>query len=223
MGTAGARRSPEGNGSVSGSEYCNICENFPCLGNHPEDIHAEARGRYERAAACIRQGWVTWPGPAPTYFSPFRNSLVIREALEMERRAALERDRHEWLEGIRRRLGLVAEVHRCQVHKGNPEWIWSCLRHGCNAAGYFCPSQADAFGKALAHAGRFIPKPPEEDPVTELDALAFEAAWDAMQERQARFAAALPARISAVTEQVNDTFAGLLPPGMRFEWSAGGE
>ncbi len=118
-------------------------------------------------------GWSFTGGPI--YFSPFRNSLVIREGFEVEKRAAEERDRREWLEGIRRRLGLVAEVHRCQVHRGNPEWIWSCLRDGCHAAGYFCPSQADAFGRASAHALSFAPEPPEGEPFGGLDWAAYEA------------------------------------------------
>ena len=85
-----------------------------------DDIHAEARERHEQAAAAIRRGLVTLAGLEqaitgcrPIYFSPLRNSLVIREGFAVERRAAEERDRREWIEGVRRRLGLVAEVHRC--------------------------------------------------------------------------------------------------------------
>jgi len=160
--------------------------------------------------------------PRHVYFSPFRNSLVIREGFAMEKRAAGERDRREWAEGIRRRLGLVAEVHRCQVFRGT-EWLWSCLRHGCNAAGYSCPSQAYAFAKALAHARSFLPEPPEEEPLTELQwALYVAFSEDAERQREAD-EAALGARILAVTEQVNDAFAGILPDGLRFEWRADGE
>jgi hypothetical protein len=130
--------------------------------------------------------------------------------------------RREWINEVRRRLGLVAEVHRCQVFRGK-EWLWSCLRHGCNAAGYSCPSQADAFAKAFAHARRFVPQPPEEEPLTELQwALYVAFSEDAERQREAD-EAALGARIAAVTEQVGDAFAGVLPPGMRFEWRADGE
>jgi hypothetical protein len=163
-------------------EYCNACENFPCPGNHPRDLAAEALERYQGVAEAIGgnllrvldglQSATFGGGHKQIYFSPFRNSLVIREGYEAGKRAAAERDRREWLEGIVRRLGLVSEAHRCIVHKGNPEWIWSCRRKGCYQGGYFCPSQADAFSRALAHARSFIPQP---ERWTELDILAYEA------------------------------------------------
>lgn len=190
-----------------------------------EDIHAEARERYERAAAFIRDGLesVRFGGEAkPIYFSPFRNSLVIRERFAVEKRAAEERDRREWLEGVSRRLGLVAEVHRCEVRKWwwRQGWDWFCLRPGCDADGIYRPSQADAFAEAQAHARAFIPQPPEEAPVTELDLLAFDALWDRMRAQQDAVAAALPGRMAAVAETVNAGLAGLLPEGMRFEWES---
>jgi hypothetical protein len=145
----------------------------------PEVSGGQGPDGYGEMAGWIRDGLVTWPAgsPRPIYFSPFRDSLVIREAYAMERRAAEERDRREWIEGIRRRLGLVAEVHRCQVHRGNPEWIWSCLRDGCHAAGYFCPSQADAFGRALAHARSFVPRSPGPGPWSQADVMIVKAIY----------------------------------------------
>jgi hypothetical protein len=165
-------------------EYCNACENFPCLGNHPADVLAWIdnatfiwRGLVTRAE--LEQGILgydmvpaPWPDPPP--YSPLRNWFRAGPSIA-EQRAAEERDRREWTEGIRRRLGLVAEVHRCHVLRGNPEWIWSCLRDDCHAAGYFCLSQEDAFGKALAHACSFVPQPPEPEPFPELT-------WEAYKE-----------------------------------------
>ena len=160
------------------------------------------------------------------YFSPFRNSLVIREGFAMEKRAAGERDRREWAEGIRRRLGLVAEVHRVRVWKrGEGDWAARCLRPGCPAGRGvgWAPSQQYALGDALAHAGAFLPLPPEDEPLTELQwALYVAFSEDAERQREAD-EAALGARILAVTEQVGDALAGLLPDGLRFEWRADGE
>jgi hypothetical protein len=92
-------------------------------------------------------------------------------------RAAEERERAEWTEGIRRRLGLVAEVHRCWVWRGSDRWWkWWCQREGCyGGEGPLYGSQPDALGDALAHARSFVPQPPEPEPFTELDELAFEA------------------------------------------------
>jgi hypothetical protein len=143
-----------------------------------EDLSAEALERYERAMAFIRQGWVTRAGaerqylgqdPRPIYFSPFRNLLAGREGSEAEKRAAGEQDRREWTEGIRRRLGLVAEVHRCRVFRGDLGWLWSCLRPGCPSAGYSCPSQEYAFAKARAHARSFMPDAPEDEAIAGMD------------------------------------------------------
>lgn len=196
------------------------------------DIHAEALERYERAAAAIRQGWVTRadlereiPGVRPIYFSPFRNSLVIREGLALERRAAEERDRREWIEGVRRRLGLVAEVHRCRVAQSTcgPEWAWSCLRADCREWRVYYPSQPEAFASALAHARSFVPQPPESEPVTLVDMAVFTALQDDVRAEQDAFAAALPARMAEVAGDLNSTFADWLPEGMRFEWTTDGE
>jgi hypothetical protein len=96
---------------VSEEEYCNICENFPCLGNHPPREVEEALERYERAAAFIRQGWVTraelersvlgydampaeWPVPP---FSIFRDRIprvpshAQQQLAEVQGRAAAVR------------------------------------------------------------------------------------------------------------------------------------
>lgn len=154
-----------------------------------------------------------WPDPDPRPFPLFRDRIP--------RRTAEEQDRREWLEGVRRRLGLVAEVHRCDVFKAgvfNPRWVWCCERDDCSAMELHCPSWAEALAAALAHARAFVPEPPEPEPWTELDVLAFEAAWDAVQAEQERFAAAFPRRVAAVAERVNETFGRLLPDGMRFEW-----
>jgi hypothetical protein len=195
-----------------------------------DDIHAEALERYERAAAFIRQGWVTraeaereylGQDPRPIYFSPFRNSLVIREGFAMEKRAAEERDRREWVDGIRRRLGLVAGVHRCRVWRcGEADWGWFCLRKTCGEVGHFLPSQEAAAIAAQQHTRAFVPEPPEETPVTELDLLAYDALCGAVRAEQDAFAAALPGRMEQVAETINDYLGGLLPEGMRFEWTA---
>jgi hypothetical protein len=161
--------------------------------------------------------------PGELSFGPFRYEAMQAMAQAELSRLAEERDCREWIEGIRRRLGLVTEVHRCHVFRGNPEWIWSCLRDGCYAAGYFCLSQADAFAGALAHARAFVPGPPEEIPVTELDLLAFDALWAGMRAEQDAFAAVLPRRMEAVADVINEYLAGVLPDGMRFEWVADGE
>jgi hypothetical protein len=107
-----------------------------------------------------------------------------------EKRRAEERDRCEWTEAVRRRLGLVAEVHRCHVERSacGPQWAWSCARSGCGEFRVYRPTQAAAFAEALAHARSFVPQPPEPEPWTGLDVLAFEAAWDAVRDEQARFA-----------------------------------
>lgn len=131
--------------------------------------------------------------------------------------------RREWTEGVRRRLGLVAEVHRCEVYRIGWDWVWLCARDGCPVVRTGYPSQAAAFTEALAHARAFIPQPPEESPVTELDVLAFDALWDRMRAQQDAVAAALPDRMAAVAETVNAGLAGVLPEGMRFEWVTDGE
>ncbi len=73
------------------------------------------------------------------------------------------------------------------------------------------------FGPA---ARSFLPLLLEEEPLTELQwALYVAFAEDAERQRDE---AALGARIAAVTGQVNDAFAGMLPDGMRFEWVTDG-
>lgn len=89
-----------------------------------------------------------------------------------EKRRAEEQNRREWLEDITRRLGLVAEVHRCRVWKrGEGDWARRCLRPGCPAGRPlgWAASQQYALGDALAHAGAFLPLPPEETPDAGLD------------------------------------------------------
>jgi hypothetical protein len=179
-------------------EYCNVCENFPCLGNHPADV-----------LAWIDNATFIWRG------------LVTRAELEQsiaEQRAAEERDRREWTESVRRRLGLVAEVHRCWVWQSVGLWHWWCLRDSCGAAHHNLLTQPEAFSDALAHTRSFVPQPPEPEPFTGLEWAVHVALYeDAARQREAD-EAALRGRVTVVTEQVNDTFAGLLPEGMRFEW-----
>lgn len=139
---------------------------------------------------------------------------------EAAKRSNEERDRQEWIEGIRRRLGLVTEVHRCRVWLCScSRWGWSCRRPGCpewHSCKFKSPDKA--FGPALAHARLFVPQLPEPEPWTDLDVLAYEAAWDAVQDGHRRFAESLPGRMMAVTDQVNDALSGILPDGMRFDW-----
>jgi hypothetical protein len=159
-------------------EYCNVCENFPCLGNHPADVLAWIdnatfiwRGLVTRAE--LEQGvlgydMVPTPWPDPPPYSPLRNWFRAGPSIA-EQRAAEERDRREWTESVRRRLGLVAEVHRCRVWWCEScRWGWHCLRRGCDQLGDSQQSQADAFTKALAHARSFVPQPPEPEPFPEL-------------------------------------------------------
>jgi len=173
-----------------------------------------------------------WPPSASAPFSRIPSNQEWAETKAWARqftanRRELERlARREWIEEVRRRLGLVVEVHRCRVWKrGEGDWAARCLRPGCPAGSGvgWAPSQQYALGDALAHAGAFLPLPPEEAPVTELDALAFEAAWARMRAEQDAFAARLPDRIADVTELINERFAGELLYGMRFEWVADGE
>lgn len=170
-----------------------------------------------------------WPPPASAPFSRIPSNEEWAESKAWARRFVAQRRelerlaRREWIEGVRRRLGLVTEVHRCRVYEPNPDddWAWSCQRAGCGTSDYGYPTQPTAFAKALAHARAFVPKPVEEAPVTELDALAFDAAWARMRAEQDAFAARLPDRIAAVTEMVSERFAGELPEGMRIEWVTG--
>jgi hypothetical protein len=99
--------------------------------------------------------------------------LKMLEALRREqaarterRRAAEARDRAEWIEGIRRRLGLVSEVHEYRTWQVGAEyWAWACLRPGCaysearsvNAE----QSKARVVSRAAAHRRRYLPSAPE--------------------------------------------------------------
>jgi hypothetical protein len=169
-----------------------------------------------------------WP---PSVSAPFSRIPSNREWAESKawarefvaRRRELERlARREWIEDVRRRLGLVTEVHRSWVWWSPGEqdsWTWWCYRKHCPGHGGGYPSQQAAFADALAHARAFAPEPPEEAPVTELDLLAFDALWAGMRAEQDAFAAALPERANAVAERIN----GILPDGLRFEWVADGE
>jgi len=201
-----------------------------------EDIHAEALERYERARAFIWRGLmpraeleqgvlgygavpVTWPD-APQW-TPFRDRIPRVPRLEQQRLAE-QQDRRGWLEGVRRRLGLVAEVHRCRVWKHGEWWRWWCLRPACPCGGFARRGPGaftQAVTEALEHARRFVPGPPEETMFAELDLLAFEAAWDAVRDQRERMAAALPARAQAIADQLSEG----LPEGLRFEWRADGE
>jgi hypothetical protein len=168
-----------------------------------------------------------WPPSASAPFSRIPSNQEWAEGKAWARqfvakRRELERlARREWIEGVRRRLGLVAEVHRCFVygHPGGHYWAWSCQRGDCLLSGYGYLTQPPAFAKALAHARAFVPEPVEEAPVTELDLLAYDAAWAAMRAQQDAIAAALPVRANAIAERIN----GILPDGLRFEWVADGE
>ena len=108
----------------------------------------------------------------------FRDLLVRYRVIGRAeaRRLAEEQERREWAEGIRRRLGLVAEVHRCQVWRCGWEWAWLCAREGCpvTRAGY--PSQPAAFKDALTHARAFVPD--GRGPLTDLEWALYAAACE---------------------------------------------
>lgn len=156
----------------------------------------------------------------------FRLQDLLRYRFPMagviEKRLAEEHDRREWIEEVRGRLGLVSEVHRCRAwYAGDGWWRWWCLRPGCPCGGFARRGpggSAQAYAEALEHARRFVARPAEPEPWTELDVLAFEAAQDAVRDQQERFAAALPGRMAAVAGEINEALAGVLPDGMRFEW-----
>lgn len=154
---------------MSGGEYCNVCENFPCRGSHPADTTGRRRDEYTFSSVFN----VVPDRPLGEWrFGPFRSGGMQAAAQAELRRLAEVRDRAEWIDGIRRRLGLVAEVHRCRVWKrGEEDWARRCLRPGCPAGQPlgWAPSQEYALGDALAHAGAFLPLPPEEEPGTGLD------------------------------------------------------
>jgi hypothetical protein len=102
-----------------------------------------------------------------------RHRLEVEAA---ERRDAEEKDRCEWIEGIRRRLGLVSEVHEWYVRQiGESYWAWACSRPGCRDGGpdlrpWNCGhSKAAVTRKAREHARRFLPGAPETVPGAGLD------------------------------------------------------
>jgi hypothetical protein len=141
----------------------------------------DALERYERVAAFIRRGTVSRAGVLAEW--PVPPLSIFREGFPVERRAAEERDRREWAEGVRRRLRLVAEVHRCRVWKrGEGDWAARCLRPGCPAgAGVgWAPSQQYALGDALAHAGAFLPLPADDEPSAGLDWAGYVPLLDAL-------------------------------------------
>jgi hypothetical protein len=102
-----------------------------------------------------------------------------REAAAAKRHRAEEQDRREWIDGIRRRLGLVAEVHECDVWQiGERWWAWKCLRRGCWDADWQRtsnsePTRAAVRAKASAHSRRFLPSPPVDAPGAGLDLTGF--------------------------------------------------
>ena len=154
-------------------EYCNVYENFPCLGNHPADTTGRRRDEYTFSSVFN----VVPDRPLGEWrFGPFRFAGMQAAAQAELRRLAEVQDRAEWIEGVRRRLGLVAEVHRCWVWWGveGTLWTWWCYRLRCPARGGE-PSQPEAFAAALAHVRSFIPEPPEEELSGELDWEAYKA------------------------------------------------
>jgi hypothetical protein len=104
-----------------------------------------------------------------------------REAEAEKRRRAEEQDRREWIDGIRRRLGLVAEVHDYRVWQiGERWWAWECLYRGCwnsdwqrTSASNSEPTRAAAVATASAHRRKFMPPAPEPVPGTGLDLTGF--------------------------------------------------
>jgi hypothetical protein len=102
-----------------------------------------------------------------------------REVAAAKRRRAEEQDRIGWIDGIRRRLGLVAEVHECRVWQiGERWWAWECLHRGCWDADWQHsvnsePTRAAVWAKASAHSRRFVPSPPEDAPGAGLDLTGF--------------------------------------------------
>jgi hypothetical protein len=48
----------------------------------------------------------------------------------------------------------------------------------------------------------------------------YEEAADAAHAAETAFIAALPGRMQAVADEINERLAGVLPEGMRFEWVA---
>lgn len=115
----------------------------------------------------------SWRDPYQDLFDGFRaEGRRFAEALR-EKRLAEEQDRAEWIDSVRRRLGLVAAVHRCRVRQCRcGEWKWDCLRPRC-WSGDHCGSHGNALASALAHARAFLPEPPGRE-----EELPGELAWD---------------------------------------------
>jgi hypothetical protein len=96
-----------------------------------------------------------------------------------ERSRAEAQDRREWIDGIRRRLGLVAEVHECRTWQiGERWWAWACLRPACRDADWQHtansePTRAGVIAKASAHRRRFLPPVPTPAPGATLDLTGF--------------------------------------------------
>jgi hypothetical protein len=131
-----------------------------------EDLNRRTRERYQRAV--LIGPAVPLPQWPPSKFLPFRDFIPRQDAAEA--RALEECDRREWLEGVRRRLGLVSEVHRCRVWRcaAAGHWGWFCQRPDCGCVGHFLVSQAEAAREAQEHTRAFVPEPPEEEPRDEL-------------------------------------------------------
>ena len=104
-----------------------------------------------------------------------------REQAERKLRhlAAEARDRRDWIEGIRRRLGLVSEVHEVKWWQaGEDYWLWACQRPGCPYANWRPSGQAAAsMGRARTeaskHRRKFLPPSPEPMPGARLDLTGF--------------------------------------------------
>jgi hypothetical protein len=103
--------------------------------------------------------------------------ILARERAErtLRRRAAEAEDRRDWVEGIRRRLGLVSEVHKYRVWSiADDWWAWACERPGCRDTDWQYPdhsasSKGRVVAKASAHRRRFMPAAPESEPGAGLD------------------------------------------------------
>jgi hypothetical protein len=111
--------------------------------------------------------------------------MKMLEALRREQagriaaqRAAETQDRRDWIEGIRRRLGLVSEVHQVEWWQvGEDYWRWSCLRPGCPYGDPRYLQAAPLMGRVRAeareHRRRFRPSAPEPVPGAGLDLTGF--------------------------------------------------
>ena len=104
-----------------------------------------------------------------------------RDAEAAKRRRAEEQDRREWIDGIRRRLGLVAEVHEYRFWEiGERWWAWECLHRGCYDSDWQRTSSSNSertraavVAKASAHRRRFMPPPAQPVPGAGLDLTGF--------------------------------------------------